>query len=61
MIYDNIKKICEERKNSVSTVEKKAGLSNGTICKWNSSSPTVNKLQSVAKVLDVKIDELLSS
>lgn len=59
MIYDKIKKICKTEGISVATVEKKAGLSNGTICKWNKSNPTVDKLQAVAKILNVKIESLL--
>lgn len=59
MIYDRIKEICKERKMTVNTVEKEAGLSNGTICKWNKSSPTVDKLQKVAKVFNVKVDDLI--
>ncbi len=60
MIYDTIKDLCKERGLSVSSVEKKAGLSNGAISKWNDSSPTVEKLNAVAKVLNVKVDCLLS-
>lgn len=60
MIYDTIKDLCKERGLSVSSVEKKAGLSNGAISKWNDSSPTVDKLSAVAKVLNVKVDCLLS-
>ena len=59
MIYDNVKALCEERGLSISAVEKQAGLGNGTIRGWNESSPTVDNLQSVAKVLDVEINELL--
>lgn len=60
MIYDTIKKLCEKKGVSVSSVEKKAGLSNGAISKWNNSSPTVEKLNAVAKVLNVKVDSLLN-
>lgn len=60
MIYDTIKDLCKERGLSVSSVEKKAGLSNGAISKWNDSSPTVDKLNAVAKVLNVKVDCLLN-
>lgn len=59
MIYDAIKEICKKKGLSVSSVEKKAGLSTGAISKWNDSSPTVDKLNAVAKVLNVKIDRLL--
>ena len=59
MIYDAIKEICKKKGLSVSSVEKKAGLSTGAISKWNDSSPTVDKLNAVAKALNVKIDRLL--
>ncbi len=59
MIYDNIKKICKEKGLSVSSVEKQAGLSTGAISKWNASSPTIEKLQAVAKVLKVNVNKLI--
>ena len=60
MIYDRIKELCRERGTPVSAVEKAANLSNGSIRKWNQSSPTVDKLQAVARVLKVPMEELLS-
>lgn len=60
MYYDKIKEICKEKGISVASVEKKAGLSNGAISKWNSVSPTVDNLNAVAKILKVKVDKLLS-
>lgn len=60
MIYDRIKEICKKKGLSVSYVEKEAGLSNGTISKWNQSSPTVNNLNAVAIVLKTRIDKLVS-
>ena len=59
MIYDTIKALCKKRGLSVTSVVKEAGLSNGAISKWNDSSPTVDKLNAVAKVLNVKVDCLL--
>ena len=59
MIYDKIKALCKKKNISVSSVEKKAGLSNGAISKWNTVSPTIDNLQAVAKVLKVKVDKLL--
>jgi len=59
LIYENIKKICEEKKVSVAYVEKTAGLGNGAIGKWNDSSPTVDNLQKVARVLKVSVSRLL--
>ena len=60
MIYDKIKEVCKSKGVSVTPVERKAGLSNGAISKWNDVSPTVDKLNAVAKVLKVKIDTLLN-
>lgn len=59
LIYDNIKKICKEKGVSVGFVEKRAGLSNGAISKWNNSSPTVDNLQAVATVLKVNVNKLI--
>ncbi len=59
MIYDNVKALCKERGLSISAVEKQAGLGNGTIRGWNESSPTIDNIQSVAKVLKVNVNKLL--
>jgi len=59
LIYDKIKELCKEKGMSVNAVEKKAGLSKGAISKWNNSTPSVENLNSVAKILKVKIDKLL--
>ena len=59
LIYDKIKEICKSKGVSVGSVEEKAGLSNGAISKWNDASPTVDKLNAVAKVLNVKVDSLI--
>lgn len=59
MLYDKIKEICKSKGVSVSFVEKQAGLGNGAISKWNNSSPGIDNLQAVAKVLEVKVDKLL--
>ncbi len=60
MIYDKIKELCQECGISVAAVEKEANLSNGAIRKWNKSSPTVDSLQAVAKVLKVSVEKLIS-
>lgn len=59
MIYDKIKEVCKEKGISVTYVEKEAGLGNGSISKWNKSSPTVESLQAVAKILKVEIGKLI--
>lgn len=59
LIYDKIKEICKEKGVSPSSVEKKAGLGNGAITKWNNFSPSVKNLKAVADILDVSVDELI--
>lgn len=59
MIYNNIKKICAEKGMSVSQLEKKAGLTNGSISKWNDHVPQADRLNAVAKVLKVKMEKLM--
>lgn len=60
VIYDKIKKICAEKNVSISSVEKDAGLSNGAISKWGDKMPLADNLYSVAKVLNVTVEELLN-
>ena len=59
LIYDKIKEICKDKGISVASVEEKAGLGNGTITKWNNSSPTVENLKAVADVLKVSVSKIL--
>ena len=59
VIFKNIKKICEKKKISISQLEELAGLSKGSIYKWNTSIPKVDSLQKVANILKVKIEKLL--
>ncbi len=58
MIYEGIKKACDERKITIGALEKMAGLGNGAIYKWRSSWPRVNKLYAVTEILGITIDSL---
>ena len=59
MILKHIKEKCKEIGLSISALEKKAGIGNGTIARWVESSPTLGSLQAVAKVLECTVDDLL--
>ena len=59
MIYENVKKIAEEKGISISALEKKAGLGNGVISGWKTSSPTVTNLKAVSVILGTTVDKLL--
>ena len=60
MLYDSVKRICEEKEISVGKIEKDLQLSNGSICKWNENEPGIRKVQKVADYLGVSIEELLA-
>lgn len=48
-----------EKGISINLLESQAGVSTGSIYKWNTVSPTIRSLSKVAKVLGCTIDELL--
>ena len=59
MVYTGIKQICESKGVSVAFVEREAGLTNGSISKWNDSKPIAENLHAAAKVLGVTVEDLL--
>lgn len=59
-IFDNIKRRANEQGKSVNKVEVEAGISAGSTYKWNTVSPTIKNLKSVADVLHCTIEELIS-
>ena len=60
-MYNKILKLCAEKNMSIRKLEREAGLKNGAIGKWKASSPRVENLQTVASVLGVSVDYLLST
>lgn len=59
VLFDKIKAICQEKGMSISLLERTAGLGNGTIDGWNTSSPRLENILAVAKVLGVPLSELV--
>lgn len=59
MIFNNIKRIADEKGIPISKLETTCGMSKGSICKWNTVSPTTKNLVKVAAALKVKVDKLL--
>ncbi len=60
MIYDNVCQIARKKGLSINSIEKETDLGTGSLCKWNSVSPTVRNLKKVADYLGVSIEELLA-
>lgn len=59
MVYETIRKICEEKDMSISELERKADLGGGTIHKWKVRSPNLATLAEVSKVLHVPLSKLV--
>lgn len=60
MIYTNVSNLCQRRGISIAKLERELGFGNSTIRGWVNSSPTVEKLKTVADYFCVTVDELLS-
>ncbi len=58
-IFDNVARRAKEKGISINSLEIKAGVSVGSVYKWNDVSPTVRNLSKVAEVLECTVDELL--
>jgi len=59
VIYDRIKQIASDKGISIYRIEKDLNLGNGTISKWNISSPSATTLNSIANYLNVRLEQLL--
>lgn len=59
MLVENIKKLCKDNGISIAALEKRVGIGNATISRWNTSSPRSDKLKAVADYFGVTVDALL--
>ncbi len=61
MLYDKIQELCRKKKTNFAQLERALGFGNGTLHKWESSIPGIDKVQSVAKYFGITVDELLGT
>lgn len=59
MLLENIRREAEKKGISITKLEEKTGLANGTIGKWATSNPRIDNLRPVAEFLEISIDDLL--
>ncbi|HEL1804163.1 TPA: helix-turn-helix domain-containing protein [Streptococcus suis] len=59
MLYEKIKEVAQTRKVSIYRIERDLEFSNGSLRKWNDSTPSVISLKKVADYLSVNIEDLL--
>ncbi|MBG9692733.1 helix-turn-helix domain-containing protein [Lysinibacillus sphaericus] len=58
-LVERIKNLCNEKKITFAEVERKVGISNGQIRRWDTSSPKIENVEKVANYFDVSTDYLL--
>ena len=60
MLLTNIRRLCNEKHVSIAKLERETEIGNGTISRWDISSPSIENVQKVAEFFGVTVDELLS-
>ncbi|OEH53023.1 hypothetical protein AQ616_18470 [Oceanobacillus sp. E9] len=58
-ILENIQSLCREHGISIPSLEKGLGLGKGSMYRWNTNSPSIDKLQKVANYFKVTLDEII--
>lgn len=56
----NIQSLCDKNNTNFKNLERNLDLSNGTICRWDSSKPSYDKVLRVANYFNVSIDFLIT-
>lgn len=59
-LKERIKQLADKQSISLPSLEAKLGFGNGTIVKWDKSTPNADKLNAVAKYFNVTMDYLLN-
>ena len=60
MIYENVKRLADERGVCIAAVERECGLGNATIKGWLCGSPSAINLKKVADYFGVSIEYFLT-
>lgn len=58
-MFDRVKEISKKRGLSLAQLNEKAGFKPNVIYSWKTKSPSIDKVEAVAKVLGVTVDYLL--
>lgn len=59
MLVEKIKELCAFQGITIKELERRAGLGNGTIRRWDDSSPALEKVIKVADYFGVSVETLL--
>ena len=59
MILQNIKRLCIDNGITIAELERKTGIGNGVIARWDDGRPRVDLLKRVADFFGCTVDDLL--
>lgn len=61
MIYDRVKKLCEEHGITIKELERNIGVANATIAHWKNANPdpSMSTIVKVADYFNISVDELI--
>lgn len=59
MLYETIKRLAKSKKIPIYKIEKKLGISQGSICKWDKVKPSYDKICGVARILGVSVEDIV--
>lgn len=62
MIFEKVKKYCEDNKLSIAAFEKLCGIGNGTVARWecDESRPSLQSLEKMQQATGIKVTEWLN-
>ena len=60
LTYDTIKMLCTKKGVTITGTEKELGFSRGSLCKVDTSKPSMEKVQKLADYFDVSVDYLMT-
>ncbi|WMI81896.1 helix-turn-helix domain-containing protein [Anaerotignum sp. MB30-C6] len=59
-MYDRIKSLCKKHGISVNRLEQELDIAKGSLCKMNTSKPSVERAQKIADYFGVTVDYLMN-
>ena len=57
-LVEQIKKLCSDNETSIKALEKELGFGNGTIRRWDTNAPSVDKIILVANRFNVPVSSI---
>lgn len=59
LIYETIKKLCKQKGVTITGTEKELGFARGSLCKINTSTPGLERVQKSADFFGITVEELV--